>query len=303
MKDNQEVCIYDDIRTNITNQLQICYLNHIQNHSILVWFTIERSLHNLFDSYRFILYSIDNILLSNFIVSTLTNFTKLIDRNNSLRMSNLDSGQYEVCVEFQMNFTTYIYQPRDACIPIRIGKAALGSLKPNPEPLLIVLACAIVIFFILGLVVQWGKEKRRRNNQDNDKSRSRSSSILSTLSLKPQRDRLAKLLFQRHVDQSQVSELRQWARDLTRRHRISTRKQNSKRRKSVRQKNKHSFSRTNYLLQEQPRTESISRYSVSSSESSITRHSIYTISDKVPHEITPKKISFDLSISEEFQIT
>ncbi|CAF1049002.1 unnamed protein product [Rotaria sp. Silwood1] len=301
MKSNQDISINDYNQTSSTNPLQVYYSNDIQNQSIIVWFTIERSLNNMFDSFRFILRSIDSFSLSNIIIRTLTNFTKLVDFNNSLRIFNLETGQYEVCIEFQMDSTRFIYEPRDGCIPMRIGKSSFELLTPSPAPLLITLACSIVIFFILGLVVQWAKEKRRRKRQDSQSTRSRSSSFLSSISLKQQRDRLIKNLFHRHIEQPEVSDMRQWARDLTCRHRISEQEQNVKRRKPFLQWHKHFFPVKDYLLQEQPRTRTMLHDRNLSSEPILTRNSISTISEQVHYETPSRKISFDLSIPEEYE--
>ncbi|CAF2867117.1 unnamed protein product [Rotaria sp. Silwood2] len=302
IKNSQEISINDHSRISSNDQLHICYLNDIQNQSILVWFTIEKSLYYMFDSYRFILRLIDDFSLSNVIIGILTNFTELTDFNNSLRIFNLDSGLYEVCIEFQMNFTSLIYQPRDGCVSMRIGKSPFDSLNPKPAPLLVALACGIVVFFILGLVVQWAKENRRRNLQNNHKSRSRSSSFLSTSSVKQQRDHLIRNLFRRHIDKPEASYMRQWARDLTSRHRIPTEKQHVKRKKTFRPWNKHLFSTTDHVLQEQLETKTISHDRILSSEPIISRNNIYTISEKVHHQTLPRKVSFELSISEKHEI-
>jgi len=172
LDNNKEICVENQFQISSTNHLKLCYFNDIQNHSILVWFIIEESLNDTFDFYRFILRSMDNLLSSNIIIKTLTNFTKLVDFNNSLRIFNLDSGRYEVCIEFQSNFSIFIYRPRDGCIQIQIGQSSQVSSKQNQTPLLIILATGIVLFFILGLIVQWAKSKRKKCQYDVNKPRS-----------------------------------------------------------------------------------------------------------------------------------
>ena len=153
----------------------------------------------------------DHLLFSNVFVQILTNFTELINYNNSIRVSNLDFGQYEICLEFQMNFKMFIYQPRDGCIPIRVGELSYQAVKANPVPVLFELACSIPLFFIFGLIIHWNEAKCKRKRQNDDKPRSRSASILSVMSWGDQRARMRNL-FYHYIDQPQVSHIRQWAR-------------------------------------------------------------------------------------------
>jgi hypothetical protein len=298
LKTSKEICI----EVHSHNHLQVCYFNDISNHSSLVWFTIEKPLNGTFDSYRFIIRSIDNLLLSCVIIETLTNFTKLVDFNNSLRIFNLDSGQYEVCIEFQSNATAFIYQPRDGCIPIRIGKSLQDSFKQSSTPLLIALASGIVLFFILGLVVQRFKAKRRKQYQDEDKPRSRSSSILSSISLRQQRDRLARILFHRHIDQPRNSTMRQWARIRAFRHRTLTQEQEFERPKSLRRWSKRLFTSPDQSSQPRSRAETISQNRIPSSEPILTTNNIYTIFGKEDYQIPSRKVSFHLLPTEEYEM-
>jgi hypothetical protein len=231
-KDHQEICIKNRFQSISTNDLRVCYLNNNRNRSILVWFIIDNTLYDLFHVYRFILRSIDDISLSTLNIHILTNFTELIDLNNSLRILNLDPGQYEICLDFQSNLTSYIYSPRNSCISIRIGELLHRSFKQSSTQLFIALITGIILFLILGLVVQSIKTKRLGKHQDgkkikddHPKQRTRSSSILSTVSLKKQRDRIARKLFRNHIDQLDDSRMRQWARNRAFRHRISTHEQ------------------------------------------------------------------------------
>jgi len=197
-KDNEEICIKNHFHSISTNNLRVCYTNNNHDHSILIWFTIDKSLSNIFHFYRFILRSIDEISLSTINIYMLTNFTELIDLNNSLHILNLNSGQYEICIDFQINSTSYIYSPRYGCIPIRIGKLLHGSFKQSSTQLLIALTTGIILFLIICHIVQ---------------------------SLKKQRDGFVRKLFRRHIDQSNNSRMQQWARNQAFRHRISTQEQ------------------------------------------------------------------------------
>jgi hypothetical protein len=288
----KEICIENQFQTLSMNHLKVCYLNDIEHHSILVWFTIGKSLNDTFDFYRFILRSIDDLLSSNIIIETLTNFTKLVDFNNSLRIFNLDSGQYEVCIEFQSNFSAFIYQPRDGCISIQIGKFYHGSFKQCSIPLLITLASCIVLFFILGLVVQWAKVKHQKKQNDDDNNSKVRSRTLSTLSLKQQRDRLVRNFFHRHIDQPRPSRIRQWARNRAFRHRISPQEHEFEKPKSLQKWTKHLFTSIDQSLQ------TISHNKLPSLEPNLPTDNIYTISEKEHYQIPFRKISFHLSSSE-----
>lgn len=220
----KESCVENPFQRISANNFTVCYLNDIESQSIVVWFINGKIVNETFDYYRFVLRSIDNSISSNIIIKSLTNFTKLIDFKNSLRMFNLESSQYEVCIEFQSNFSRFVYQPRDGCISIPIGELSHQSFKQCSTALPIALASGIVLFFILGLIVQWAKKKRQNNNNgdDNNETRLRSSSILSTISLRQQSDRVIRNLFHRYIDQPRSSRLRQWARSRAFRHRILT---------------------------------------------------------------------------------
>lgn len=226
-KDNEEICLKNHFRSFSNNHFRLCYTNHNRDQSIRVWFQMEKSLHRIFHFYRFILRSIDESSLSTINIYMLTNFTELIDLNNTLKIFQLHSGHYEICIDFQTNLTSYIYSPRYACIPIRIGEFLHGSFKQSSTQLLIALATGIILFLILCHVVQSWKSKEgiSQENEDNSQQRSRSSSILSTSSLKKQRDRLVRKIFRRHLAQTNGSQMQQWARNRAFRHRISTSEQ------------------------------------------------------------------------------
>ena len=221
-KENEEICLKNHFRSFSTNNLRVCYMNNNRDRSIHIWFTIDKSLQTIFHFYRFILRSIDDVSLSTTNIYMLTNFTELIDLNNSLRILNLNSGQYEICIDFQMNSTSFIYSPRYGCIPIRIGELLHGSFKQSSTQLLIALTTGIILFLIICHIVQSLKKKQQ---EDVPEVRSRSSSILSTTSLRKQRDRIVRKLFRRHVDQPSASQMQQWARNRAFRHRISTSEQ------------------------------------------------------------------------------
>jgi hypothetical protein len=285
-KDNEEICVKDHFQSTSRNDLRLCYMNNNRDRSILVWFTVSQSLSDKFHSYRFILRSIEESLFSTLHIQILTNFTELIDLNNHLRIINLNVGQYEICVEFHLNSSLFIYQPRDGCIPIRIGELLHGAFKQSSIQLLIALTAGIVLFFILGLIVQRIKGKRARNDQPKHKSpdqeqRPRTSSILSAVSLRKQRDRIVRKLFRRHIDPPSTSRMRQWARNRAFRHRISTQEQETER------------PRLNHL----PETK-ISEDSPSLSTSIVTTNDIYVI----PTNESSQKISFYLNPSEDYEL-
>jgi hypothetical protein len=278
----QEICVENQFPTNSINYLNICYLNDIEEHCINVWFTIGRSLNDTFDYYRFTLRSIDHALLSHKVIETLTNFTKLMDLNNSLRMFNLGTGEYEVCVEFQSDFPQFIYQPRDGCISIVIGHVIHHIFEQNSTPLLIILAITIVIFFVLGLVVQSVKKKRQKRLQKDE------NEIPSS---EQHRENLIKIFFRRYIDQPRTSRLRQWARNQAFRHRISNEEQESERPNLLR-----NWSR--YVLT------SLSRHRMPNTEPVLTRNAIRMISvceNEHPTNLstttTIRKVVFDLSSS------
>ncbi|CAF1316497.1 unnamed protein product [Rotaria magnacalcarata] len=299
MKTSQETCFGSHGPTNSTHHLQICYFHDLQSQLTLIWFIIEKPLNDIFDAYRFILRTIDSVLQSNVIIQILTNFTELIDSNNSLRIFNLNPGVYEVCIELYTNSTRFIYQPRDGCAPIRIGKLSLEALKENPTPLLVALVSGIVLFFILGLVVQSVQTRHRRQHQHDDKPRAQSLSSLSVRSFKQKRYQLLSL-FRRHIDKPNASWMQQWARTVAFRHRISTRQQLFKRTHSSQQTNEYLRAAIDKI---RTRPEKHSRHQRLSSEPTIAADRIYTISDKVHHHVLPRKILFNLSITEENEIT
>ncbi|CAF0940387.1 unnamed protein product [Adineta ricciae] len=226
-KDNEEICVQNHFESQTNDHLLVCHINNNRDRSILIWFKIDPTLFNFFHFYRFILRTVDEISLSTNHIHLLTNFTELVDQNNSLRILNLNSGQYEICLDFQSNNTTYIYSPRNACIAIRIGELLHRSFKQSSIQLFIALITGIILFLLLGLVVQHVKSKQieRTDSEqivtDNKKKqspqeRSRSSSILSSVISTKQR------LFRRYIDQPDPSQIRQWARNRAFRHRIST---------------------------------------------------------------------------------
>jgi len=296
---NKEICVENQFQSVSTHYLKVCYFNDIQDRSILVWFTIEKSLNDTFDFYRFILRSMDNPLSTTVIIETLTNFTKLIDFNNSLRMFNLDSGYYEVCIEFQTNSSPFIYQLRDGCISIEVGKSSHESFTQSPTPLMIALASSIAGFFILGLVVQWGKGKRQKKLQDDvKKPQSPSSTIISSISLKEKHDRLIRNFFHRHLDQPRPSRMRQWARNRAFRHRISVQEQEFEIPKSLQKWNQYFSTSTHESSQPQFQIEIISDDEIPSGIPNLTTNNIYTISEKEHDQISSRKVSFHLSPSE-----
>lgn len=221
-KENEEICVQNHAPSVSSNHLLVCHINNNRDRSILIWFKIDRTLFELFHFYRFILRSIDDITHLTNQIQLLTNFTELIDLNNSLRVYNLNSGKYEICLDFQANSTAYVYSPRNGCISIHIGEFLHRSFKQSSTQLFIALISGIILFLLLGVIVQWVKSRQieapspPENKKKSAQERSRSSSILSTVSLTKQR------LFRRHFDRPDPSQMRQWARNRAFRHRIST---------------------------------------------------------------------------------
>ncbi|CAF1589154.1 unnamed protein product [Rotaria sp. Silwood1] len=300
-KDREEICIKNHFQSITTNYLCVCYINNYRDHSIFVWFTIEKFLLNIFHAYRFTLRSIDAMSLSTINIHILTNFTQLIDINNSLHILNLNSGQYEICIDFQSYSTSYIYSPRTGCIFIRRGELLRRSFKQNSTQLFIALAIGIVLFLIIGIIVQLIKIKRTRKHQqlsndtknkfyaeDQEQKSPKSSSILSTVSLKKQHKQIVRKLFHRQIDQSNISNLRSWIFNRAFHHRSSIKKQEIKQSKQIQQRNKQSLMTKKINFQKNH----------SSSMSTSTTYDIYTI----PRNKYSRKISFYLTPSEEFEL-
>ena len=302
IKTSEGMCVDNHLQIISINPFDVCYLNDISDNSIVVWFTIEESLNDTFDFYRFILRSSDKSLSSNGIIKLLTNFTELIDLKNSLRIFNLNSNEYDVCIEFDSNRTKFIYQPRDGCISIEIGKSSHETLKHTPGTLLIALAVAIILFFILGLVVQWAKGKYQKKQLDDDKPRTRSSSILSAITSKEQRDRFVRNLFHRHIDQPRASRMRQWARSRAFRHRVSTPEHEFEKPRIFRKRSRQLFPSTDRLSEPRSRTGTISRTRTPSLGSMLTTNNIYTISENEHTKMPSKRPSFHLSPTEEYEM-
>ncbi|CAF3286211.1 unnamed protein product [Rotaria sp. Silwood2] len=299
-KDREEICLKNHFQLITTNNLYVCYLNNYRDHSIFVWFTIEKSLLNIFYSYRFTLRPINEASLSTVNIHTLTNFIQLIDLNNSLHILNLDFGQYEICIDFKSYFTSYIYSPRQGCIYIRRDELLHGSFRQSSTQLFIALSFGIVLFLIIGIILQSIKVHRTRKRQelsndnknksyeDTQQQQSKSSSIFSTVSLKKKRDQIVRKLFRRHIDQSDASHMRQWTFDRTFRHRTSIEKQKNKQSRRIQRRNKQTLTTRKINFQK--------NHSLSMPTS--TTYDIYTI----PMNKFSRKISFYLTPSEEFEL-
>ena len=294
LKPSPIICVENQIQIYSINHLKLCYTNHPEDRLTFVWFSVGKSLNDTFDLYRFTFRMHESSIESRSTIKLLTNFTELIDANNSLRMYNLDTGQYEVCIEFHSETPVFIYQPRDGCITIDIGRSQIKTFAHDSTQMLVALACGIVIFFVLGLVVQWTKDRRqKRLSEETDQPRSLSSRILSTKSLKQQRDRLVKNLFQQQLDEPQVSRIRQWARDQASRHRASTHELDLDRARFLEKRNKRLFSSSTFARQSLPTSESIlfpKKLSIVSEESFKPIRS-------------SSKVSFLLSPAEESEMT
>ncbi|CAF1053053.1 unnamed protein product [Rotaria sordida] len=305
-KDREEICVKNHFQSIITNNLRVCYINNYRDRSIFIWFTIEQSLLNIFHAYRFTLRSIDEVSLSTTNIHILTNFTQLIDLNNSLHILNLDIGQYEICIDFQSYSKSYIYSPRNGCIFIRRGELLHRSFKQGSTQLFITLVISIVLFLIIGIIVQSIKVQRIRKHKqlsnDNNKTKSyeenqeqqyQNSSILSRESLKNQHhDQFVSKLFRRHIDQSDTSRMQQWICNRIFRHRTSIKNQKIKQLQQIQRRNKQILTPTSSM-----RKINIQKNHSSSIPTS-TKYDIYTI----PMNKLSRKISFYLTPSEEFEL-
>lgn len=249
-KDREEICVKNQFRTITPNYLRLCYINNHRDHSILVWFTIDETLLNIFHAYRFVLRSIDELSLATTNIHNLTNFTKLIDLNNSLHVLNLDLGQYEICVDFQSTSTSYIYSPRTGCITIRNGDLINRSFKQSTQ-LFIALITVILCFLIIGIIIEWMKEKPNESANDEKvkayEHRTKTTKIFSTSSLKRQQNQITKKLFRHRNDQSNISSVRQWILDRALHHRVSIQEKDVKISRQIERKNKQrsSMKKTN----------------------------------------------------------
>lgn len=218
-KENQAIC--PNKLADRHAFVHLCYMCNVRLRSLVIWFTTPSLFFETFQFYRFILRSIDESSLTTIDRYVLTNYTELVDRNNTLRLYDLEAGQYELCLEFQSNETWFSYQNSDHCLSFRLGHLSHHSFQRSSTELLLTLIMSISLFFVLGLVVQCSKS-RRNVQQGPSTPRARASSLLSTVSLKKQRERIVRKLFRRHMDQSEDTQLRQWARNRAFRHRIST---------------------------------------------------------------------------------
>lgn len=225
-RDNQAICLNQ--RSDPQSHVHLCYVSNVHLRSMVIWFITPSLFFETFRFYRFILRSIDEVSLVTTRRYILTNYTELIDRNNSLRLYNLQAGQYELCLEFQSNETWFPYQTSDHCLDFRLGHLSHHSFRQSSTELLLTLTTSIALFLVLGLFVQCRKSQRTLP-QGPLTPRGRASSLLSTVSLKKQRERIVRKLFRRHMDQSEDSHIRRWARNRAFRHRISTQESDAER--------------------------------------------------------------------------
>ncbi|CAF2077685.1 unnamed protein product [Rotaria magnacalcarata] len=271
VKDSEETCLDNYFRSITTNYLRPCYTYNYRDRSIFVWFTIEQSLFQIFHGYRFVLRSIDEISLSTISVHILTNFTQLIDTNNTLHILNLDPGLYEVCIDFQSYSTFYIYSPRNGCVFIRRNELLNSSFKQNSTRLVMASIIGIVLFLIVTICFQLIKLYRRE--KDDSEHRIKRSMMLSS---KKQRNHLLRKLFRRHInDQPDSSRLRQWIPNRVVRNCFSIKKPSEQ------------------IEQISTKKKIISQKKLPSSVSTSTTNDIYTI--------PMNRLSFYLTLSEEFE--
>ncbi|CAF0754503.1 unnamed protein product [Adineta ricciae] len=279
----------------LTDNLYVSYAYDSSNHSYVIWFTVESCWHRTPNFFRFILRAID--ILSHATVNSkpIANFTEITDRNNSIRILNLQSGIYEICIEFELYKTKWIYQPRNACVVIQSRDLLHESYRQDPTSLMIALASGVVLFFILGLVVQRAKVKRKRrdDNQD-DNPRARSSSVLSMTSIKQHRDRLVRNLFRRHIEQPRMSAIRQWAHDRAFRYRVSTRDHRAQKPRRLQQWKNNLIRSREHSFEQRSRAATDSSDIIPSSELTITVDPVYTISERTQNQPLSRRTSHHL---------
>ena len=217
VRDGEQVCAKDQSALVNDTNLKLCYVNNVRDRYIQVWFNIGEYLNSTFHEYRFVIFSSESELLHNERVEHESNFSILSDFNETLRIKQLETGQYKVCVDFRAESSDFIYEPRDACILIRIGEISHRSFDESAVPISVTLVGAIVIFFILGLISPSVK-KRRDARRVAEERLSVGSISTNTLG---RRGRVAKRLFSRHVEDGSRSRLHQWARTRVSRHMIA----------------------------------------------------------------------------------
>lgn len=217
VRDGEQVCAKNQSALVNETNLKLCYVNNVRDRYIDVWFTIGEYFNSTFSEYRFVILSSESALLHNEYVEHESNFSTLADFNETLRIKQLETGQYKVCVDFRTESSEFIYEPRDACVLIRIGEISHRAFDKSAIAISVTLVVAIVIFFTLGLLVPSVKKRRdaRRAAEERLPVGSGSTNTLD------RRSRVAKRLFSRHVEEGSRSRLHQWARTRASRHMIA----------------------------------------------------------------------------------
>ncbi|CAF0849704.1 unnamed protein product [Didymodactylos carnosus] len=223
------ICAENDyVLSASANNLQFCSEIIQEKPSIVsVWFTIGFNLTQHFGYFCFTLVTISvasgnkETMESNFHRVNITDYTELTDTNNSLTIKELNPGQHEICVQFLDRVTMFIYVPRDGCLRIQVGIIP-PSFKQDSTSQFIILTGTIVLFFIMGLLVQNHKSRRDRKQHelefdDETDTRTRSYTNASTLS---KRTNFLKNLFHKHIDQPELTKVQLWAKSRYR-HRLS----------------------------------------------------------------------------------
>ena len=217
VKDLERVCAINQSRLVNESSLVLCYVNHVQDRYINVSFTVGELFNVTFSEFRFVIFSTESELLHNECVEHTTDFLNISDASENLLIKELEDGQYKACVDFRTAQSDLIYEPRDACVLMQIGKISHRSFDKSAPPIMVILVVAIVIFFILGVTVP-PVIKRRDERRVLEEKQSIGSS--STVNL-TRRQRLAKRLFHQHIEQGPLSHAHQWARARVGRHMVA----------------------------------------------------------------------------------
>ena len=188
----QDASATDGEATDSVDTLTVSYTNDLSTRSFVVWFAIGSPFNDTFDLFRFTLRSMGHS--SAHPTETLvTNFTLLTGEENRLRLFKLDSGQYDVCIDFRSNSSNFVYRPRDGCVTFRVGEGLARAAESNSLPLVVALVVAAAIFFLAGVIVTFVKKRLLIYRQPS-----------ATPDNLPPETRVRKL-FHRHLDRPHLS--------------------------------------------------------------------------------------------------
>ena len=155
---DQDVSAADDRSSDAADTLLVGYTNDLSTRSFVVWFTSGSPFNETFDLFRFTLRSMSHSS-AHATERLVTNFTTLTGEENRLRLFKLDSGQYDVCIDFRLNTSSFVYRPRDGCVTIRVGEGLTRASESSSLPLVVALVVAAAIFFLAGVIVTFAKKR------------------------------------------------------------------------------------------------------------------------------------------------